>query len=210
MLKGSTNINSKFSLSSSDFLKLPQSNKWSRSFISSARLGCCDDWVLCFQNLMYPFVLRNSFFNSCKSAGSDYWLNVLFNYGSCCYGFMNVICVLFNKMFSWRYFSADWSEGFIVPLNKKRTLMMSIEVLLCYPLLVNYLQTFLIIDQMYGAEKYQVYIEAQADFRRHMWKDVGNMVPHDISYTIRCKWVVKVHRLFDRYWILFGMFSILK
>jgi len=40
---------------------------------------------------------------------------------------------------------------------------------------------------MYGAEKYQVYIEAQADFRRHMWKDVGNMVPHDISYTIRCK-----------------------
>jgi len=27
ILKGSTNINSKFSLSSSDFLKLPQSNK---------------------------------------------------------------------------------------------------------------------------------------------------------------------------------------
>ena len=136
---------------------------------------------------MYPFVLRNIFFNSCKSAGSDYWLNVLFNYGSCCNGFMNVTCVLFNKMFNLRYFSADWSEGFIVPLNKKRTLMMSIEVLLCYPLLVNHLQTFLIIYQMYGAEKYHVYIEAQADFRRHMWNDVGNMVPHDITYTIRCK-----------------------
>ena len=32
--------------------------------------------------------------NSGKSAGSDYWLNEFFKYGSCCNGFVNVICVL--------------------------------------------------------------------------------------------------------------------
>ena len=53
--------------------------------------------------------------NSGKSAGSDYWLNEFFNYGSCCNGFVNVICVLFDL----RYFPADWSKGFIVPLHKK-------------------------------------------------------------------------------------------
>ena len=31
--------------------------------------------------------------------------------------FENVICVLFNKLFDLRYFPADWSEGFIVPLH---------------------------------------------------------------------------------------------
>jgi len=57
--------------------------------------------------------------NSGKSAGSDYWLNEFFKYGSCCNGFMNVICVLCNMLFDLRYFPADWSEGFIVPLHKK-------------------------------------------------------------------------------------------
>jgi len=40
------------------------------------------------------------------------------------------------------YFPADWSKGFIVALHKKGILMMlvTIEVLLCYPLLVKYLQ----------------------------------------------------------------------
>ena len=27
--------------------------------------------------------------------------------------------MLFNKLFDLRYFPADWSEGFIVPLHKK-------------------------------------------------------------------------------------------
>ena len=46
--------------------------------------------------------------NSGKSAGSDYWLNEFFKYGSCCNVFVNVICVLFNKLFDLRYFPADW------------------------------------------------------------------------------------------------------
>jgi len=57
--------------------------------------------------------------NSGKSAGSDYWLNEFFKYDYCCNGFVNVICVLFNKFFDLRYFPADWSEGFIVSLHEK-------------------------------------------------------------------------------------------
>jgi len=67
--------------------------------------------------------------NSGKSAGSDYGLNEFFKYGSCCNGFVNVIRVLFNKVFDSRYFPADWSEGFIVPLHKKGILMMLVTAI---------------------------------------------------------------------------------
>ena len=44
-----------------------------------------------------------------------------------------------------RYFPADWSEGFIVPLHKKADtddVGNYRGIILCYPLLVNYLQKF--------------------------------------------------------------------
>jgi len=98
--------------------------------------------MLCFSELNVPFCVDEivkacKTMNSGKSAGSDYGLNEFFKYCSCCYGFVNVIRVLFNKVFDSRYFPADWSEGFIVPLHKKGILMMLVTAI---QYLVNYLQ----------------------------------------------------------------------
>ena len=38
---------------------------------------------------------------------------------------------LLNKLFDLRYFPADWSEGFIVPLHKKGILMMFVTIDVC-------------------------------------------------------------------------------
>ena len=41
---------------------------------------------------------------------------------------VNVICVLFNKLFDLRYFPAGYSEGLIVPLHIKGILMMLVSI----------------------------------------------------------------------------------
>jgi len=130
MLKGSTNINSKCSLSSSDLFKYfkaindPEFVFYQPDedvvFFNDIYLN--GELDVMFSELNVPFCVDEivkACKNSGKSAGSDYWLNEFFKYSSCCNGFVNVICVLFNKLFDLRYFLADWSEGFIVSLHKK-------------------------------------------------------------------------------------------
>ena len=75
-----------------------------------------------------------------------------------------------NELFDLRYFPADWSEGFIAPLHKKGD---TDDV--CKYRGITLLSTF---GQLFTkvlnnrlnvwAEKYHVYIEAQAGFRQHM------------------------------------------
>lgn len=104
--------------------------------------------------------------HSGKSAGSDYF----FKYGSCCENFVNIICVLFNKLFDVRYFPEDWSEGFIVPLHKKGHFD-EVSNYRGITLLSTFGKLFIKVlnDRLNEwAEKYYVYIEAQAGFRKCM------------------------------------------
>jgi len=189
MVKGSTNINSKCALSSSDFLKYfkaihdPDSVFYQpdEDVVFSNDRHLDDDQDVMLSELNVPFYV-DEIVNACKklnsgkSAGSDYWLNELFRYGSCCYGFVNVLCVLLNKLFDLRYFPADWSEGFIVPLHKKGDTddvgnYRGITLLSTFGKLFSEVLN----DRLHvWAEKYHVYIETHAGFRQHMGT-VNNM-----------------------------------
>ena len=77
---------------------------------------------------------------------------------------------LFNKLFQIGYFPENWSEGFIVPIFKKGDMnevsnyrgitLLSTLGKLFTRILNNRLNKW--------AEEYNVYIEAQAGFRKHM------------------------------------------
>ena len=102
------------------------------------------------------------------SAGPDLFLNEFFKNGTDT--LIKYIYTLFNKIFEFRYFPKRWSEGFIVPIYKKGdknelsnyrgiTLLSTISKLFMR-ILNNRLNEW--------AENYNVYVEAQAGFRKNM------------------------------------------
>ena len=102
------------------------------------------------------------------SAGPDLFLNECFKKGSNV--LISYIQNLFNKIFEIGYFPEKWSEGFIIPIFKKGdtnevsnyrgiTLLSTLGKLFTR-ILNNRLNAW--------AEEYNVYIEAQAGFRKHM------------------------------------------
>ena len=102
------------------------------------------------------------------SSGPDMLLNEFFKYGSA--SLINYLHALFNKLFHMGYFPEQWSEGFIVPIFKKGDInevsnyrgitLLSTLGKLFTRILNNRLNKW--------AEMYNVYIEAQAGFRKHM------------------------------------------
>ena len=102
------------------------------------------------------------------SAGPDLFLNEFFKNGNDT--LMKYIYTLFNKIFELGYFPKSWSDGFIVPIYKKGdknepsnyrgiTLLSTLGKLFTR-ILNNRLNEW--------AENYNVYIEAQAGFRKNM------------------------------------------
>lgn len=102
------------------------------------------------------------------SAGPDLFLNEFLKNGSD--ALLLYLHKLFNKIFEMGYFPSDWSEGFIIPIFKKGdknevsnyrgiTLLSTIGKLFTR-ILNNRLNKW--------AEEYNVYVEAQAGFRKHM------------------------------------------
>ena len=102
------------------------------------------------------------------SSGPDMLLNEFFKNGSA--SLINYLLALFNKLFHMGYFPEQWSEGFIVPIFKKGDInevsnyrgitLLSTLGKLFTRILNNRLNKW--------AEIYNVYIEAQAGFRKHM------------------------------------------
>ena len=102
------------------------------------------------------------------SAGPDLFLIEFFKKGSNV--LISYIQNLFNKIFEIGYFPVKWSEGFIIPIFKKGDInevsnyrgitLLSTLGKLFTRILNNRLNAW--------AEEYNVYIEAQAGFRKHM------------------------------------------
>lgn len=93
-----------------------------------------------------------------------------FKYGITCPHFLEYLHQLFNKLFELGYFPEKWSEGFIVPLFKKGDVNM-VENYREITLLstIGKLFTKVLNNRLtYWAENYNVYIEAQAGFRKNM------------------------------------------
>ena len=103
-----------------------------------------------------------------KSAGPDMYLNDFFINGK------NVLVPyllkLFNKLFDIEYFPESWSEGYVIPLHKKGSMNNEnnyrgiTRLSTLGKLFTRVLNTRL----MDWADKYSVYIEAQAGFRPNM------------------------------------------
>lgn len=103
-----------------------------------------------------------------KSAGPDKLLNEFLIYGK--HVLTPILCNLFNKIFESGYFPEDWSEGHIIPLHKKGSLinvenyrgitLLSVLGKLFSRVLNNRLRDW--------TEKYHILIEAQAGFRPGM------------------------------------------
>ncbi|XP_052772033.1 uncharacterized protein LOC128211362 isoform X1 [Mya arenaria] len=128
-----------------------------------------------FEELNVPFshediVKACNQLNNGKAAGPDYLLNEFFKHGINSNNFFIVVCTLFNKLLSCGYFPEAWSEGFIVPLHKKgdkndTNNYRGITLLSTF----GKLFTKVINNRLNcWAEKYHVYIEAQAGFRKNM------------------------------------------
>ena len=103
------------------------------------------------------------------SPGPDMSLNEFFKYGSA--SLINYLHALFIKLFHMGYFPEQWSESFIVPIFKKGDIN---EVVFNYrgiTLLSTLRKLFTrILNNRLNkwAEMYNVYIEAQVGFRKHM------------------------------------------
>ena len=102
------------------------------------------------------------------SAGPDLYINEFFKNGTDI--MINYIYMLFNKIFELGYFPEKWSEGYIIPIFKKGdtnepsnyrgiTLLSTLGKLFTR-ILNNRLNDW--------AENYNIYIEAQAGFRKNM------------------------------------------
>lgn len=103
-----------------------------------------------------------------KSGGPDLLLNEFLKHGfDVC---LQVFHTLFNKIFGYGYFPKSWAEGYIIPLHKKGSIndvknyrgitLLSTLGKLFTRILNNRLNNW--------AEKYRIYIDAQAGFRKNM------------------------------------------
>lgn len=123
-----------------------------------------------------------------KSSGPDLLLNEFIKYGSD--SLLKYLQCLFNKIFDTGYFPDAWGEGFIVPLHKKGSTenvenYRGITLLsIVSKLFTNILNTRL----NEWAENYQVYVEAQAGFRKGMGTVDNIFILHSlISHCINEK-----------------------
>ena len=102
-----------------------------------------------------------------KSAGLDLLLNEFYIYG--CDILAPVLCKLFNIIFRSGHFPVKWGEGLIIPIHKKGDLN-TVENYRGITLLstLGKLFTRVLNNRLTAwAEKYEVYIEAQAGFRKN-------------------------------------------
>ena len=115
-----------------------------------------------------------------KSGGPDMYINEFFIHGK--HVLSPYLLTLFNQIFDIGYFPESWSEGFIVPLHKKGSIneennyrgitLLSTLGKLFTRILNNRLTEW--------AEKYSVYIEAQAGFRSNMGTADNMFIVHGI------------------------------
>ena len=120
------------------------------------------------------------------SSGQDLFLNEFLKNGT--NSLKNYLHNLFNKIFELGYFPEDWSEGLIVPIFKKGEkddvsnyrgiTLLSIIGKLFTRILNNRLNNW--------AEEYNIYVEAQAGFRKRMGAIdniliLNNMITHCIN-----------------------------
>ena len=103
-----------------------------------------------------------------KNNKSDLYLNEFFINGVDV--LVTYILPLFNKIYELGYFPTNWAEGYVIPLHKKGGIndvnnYRGITLLST----LGKLFTRLLNNRLYDwAEKYGVYIEAQAGFRAKM------------------------------------------
>ena len=103
-----------------------------------------------------------------KSSGPDLLLNEFLKYGI--NSLIEYMHILFNKIFDTGIFPDAWGEGYIVPLHKKGSIE-NVENYRGITLLsvIGKLFTNILNSRLNDwAENYQVYVEAQAGFRKCM------------------------------------------
>ena len=103
-----------------------------------------------------------------KSGGPDQLLNEFISHGQ--HVFLPYLHTLLNKLLNTGYFLSSWAEGYIVPLHKKGDIndvnnYRGITLLSVLGKLFSRVLNNRLIE---WAEMYQVYIEAQAGFRKFM------------------------------------------
>ena len=107
--------------------------------------------------------LRNN-----RAEGPDHLINEFFKYGV--NELINYLHVLLNKVFEMEYFPQKWSDSFLIPLHKKGSLN-NVENYRGISLLshLGKLFTRILSNRLnVWAENYNVYVEAQAGFRKRM------------------------------------------
>lgn len=103
-----------------------------------------------------------------RSGGPDLFINEFLYYGK--NALLGTLFHLFNNIFKIGHFPESWSEGLVVPLHKKGNInevnnFRGITLLSC----IGKLFTRIINNRLYNwAENYNVFIEAQAGFRKGM------------------------------------------
>ncbi|MCG7875034.1 MAG: reverse transcriptase domain-containing protein [Candidatus Thiodiazotropha endolucinida] len=103
-----------------------------------------------------------------RSSGPDMFINEFLYYGN--NALFNTLYNMFNNIFKIGYFPSSWSEGLVVPLHKKGSVndinnYRGITLLSC----VGKLFTRILNNRLYEwGENYNVFIEAQAGFRKEM------------------------------------------
>ena len=103
-----------------------------------------------------------------KSGGPDLLINEFIKYGI--NSLLHYFHVLFNKILDTGYFPDSWGDGFIIPLHKKGSIE-NVENYRGITLLsvVGKLFTCILNTRLNEwAEKYHIYVEAQAGFRKGM------------------------------------------
>ena len=103
-----------------------------------------------------------------KSSGPDLLLNEFIKYGN--ENLMQYLYCLFNKIFDIGYFPDSWGDGFIVPLHKKGSTdnVENYRGITLLSIVSKLFSNILNLRLDKWAEKYHIYIEAQAGFRKGM------------------------------------------
>ena len=101
-------------------------------------------------------------------SGPDLLLNEFFKNGS--ETLIHYLHILFNKLFQMGSFPEKWSKGIIIPIFKKGdvNVVSNYRGITLLSTLGKLFTRILNNSLNKGAEEYEVYIEAQAGFRKHM------------------------------------------